>query len=248
MTSGLSGGVLLGLLAAALVWDGLRPSARIRLRHLAAHPRDDPVSLGEGRAAWSAWTRWLAAGLIGLAVGALLGWPWGLPSGAAGAALVGTWLSRLPSAADQARRRQREQELPQAADLLAAALMAGSTPAGALGAVAAAVGPPVADDLLPVAKSLAAGASTDEAWASAPADLVAVATAFRRSAESGTPAADALIATADDLRAQQRAFWREQAGRVGVRSALPLGLCFLPAFVLIGIVPVVIGLVRGLLG
>ena len=33
----------------------------------------------------------------------------------------------------------------------------------------------------------------------------------------------------------------------GVRTALPLGLCFLPAFVLIGIVPVVAGLVRGLL-
>ena len=34
-----------------------------------------------------------------------------------------------------------------------------------------------------------------------------------------------------------------QARALGVRSAGPLGLCFLPAFVLIGIVPLVIGLV-----
>jgi hypothetical protein len=34
---------------------------------------------------------------------------------------------------------------------------------------------------------------------------------------------------------------------VGVRSALPLSICFLPAFLLLGVVPVVAGLVRTLL-
>jgi len=38
------------------------------------------------------------------------------------------------------------------------------------------------------------------------------------------------------------------SGRVGVRAAVPLGLCLLPAFLLIGIVPVVAGLVADLAG
>jgi len=41
---------------------------------------------------------------------------------------------------------------------------------------------------------------------------------------------------------------REAAGRLGVRLVLPLGLCFLPAFILIGLVPVILSLAAGLLG
>ncbi len=40
----------------------------------------------------------------------------------------------------------------------------------------------------------------------------------------------------------------QRARRVGVRAAVPLGLCLLPAFLLIGIVPVVAGLVSDLAG
>jgi hypothetical protein len=43
-----------------------------------------------------------------------------------------------------------------------------------------------------------------------------------------------------------RAVARSQ--RVGVLVVAPLGLCFLPAFVLIGVVPLAAGLVGGLLG
>jgi hypothetical protein len=38
------------------------------------------------------------------------------------------------------------------------------------------------------------------------------------------------------------------ARAVAVRAAAPLGLCFLPAFVLLGVVPTVLGLARGVLG
>ena len=43
-----------------------------------------------------------------------------------------------------------------------------------------------------------------------------------------------------------RAEVEDAARRVGVRAALPLGLCLLPAFLLIGIVPVVAGLMEAL--
>jgi hypothetical protein len=38
----------------------------------------------------------------------------------------------------------------------------------------------------------------------------------------------------------------DKARRVGVLAAVPLGLCLLPAFLLIGIVPVVAGLLTAL--
>jgi hypothetical protein len=38
----------------------------------------------------------------------------------------------------------------------------------------------------------------------------------------------------------------DQARAVGVKAAVPLGLCLLPSFLLIGVVPVVIGLLRSL--
>ena len=40
----------------------------------------------------------------------------------------------------------------------------------------------------------------------------------------------------------------EAAGRLGVRLVLPLGLCHLPAFILIGVVPVLLSTGVALLG
>ena len=51
---------------------------------------------------------------------------------------------------------------------------------------------------------------------------------------------------ADELREQRRASARERARSVGVKTAAPLGLCFLPAFVLIGIVPTIISAFQGI--
>ena len=51
---------------------------------------------------------------------------------------------------------------------------------------------------------------------------------------------------ADDLARSARADTEERARAVGVKAALPLGLCLLPAFVLIGIVPLVVALLSAL--
>ncbi len=186
--------------------------------------------------------------LAGLAVVLLVAFPVGLLAGILTTWFGGRWLSRLPSGAQVRQAERRALDLPLAADLLAAALLAGATTEGGLAAVGQAVGPGVGPDLTKAARALATGASLDEAWAGTPLDLEPVAAVFRRSTATGAPAAPALIALASDLRAAQRAAWRERAGRVGVRSALPLGACFLPAFVLIGIVPVVVGLLHGVFG
>ena len=69
-----------------------------------------------------------------------------------------------------------------------------------------------------------------------------------RSARTGEPIANALDRLGAELAARARADAEDAARRVGVRAAVPLGLCLLPAFLLIGIVPVVAGLVSDLAG
>jgi tight adherence protein B len=59
---------------------------------------------------------------------------------------------------------------------------------------------------------------------------------------AGVPAAALLRAAADDVRDDVAADALAAAERLGVRLVLPLGTCVLPAFVLVGVVPVVVGI------
>ena len=59
--------------------------------------------------------------------------------------------------------------------------------------------------------------------------------------EDGASPGPLLAATAASLRAGRQARDREAAERLAVRLVLPLGLCHLPAFIILGIVPVVVG-------
>jgi hypothetical protein len=59
---------------------------------------------------------------------------------------------------------------------------------------------------------------------------------------SGASARDAIAALAGELTAQSRARTDALARSVEVRAAAPLGICFLPAFVLLGVVPMVVGI------
>lgn len=59
---------------------------------------------------------------------------------------------------------------------------------------------------------------------------------------AGVPAAALLRSAAEDLRDDHAAESLAAAERLGVRLVVPLGVCVLPAFVLVGVVPVVIGI------
>ncbi|MCA1721019.1 MAG: type II secretion system F family protein, partial [Actinobacteria bacterium] len=72
--------------------------------------------------------------------------------------------------------------------------------------------------------------------------LAPAARLLARAAEGGAPVADTVARLAQDARAVARAAGEQAARRVGVLVVAPLGLCFLPAFVLLGVVPVVLGL------
>lgn len=138
--------------------------------------------------------------------------------------------------------------LPLALDLIAVALRAGQPVDAALIVAAPAAGA-LAGHLVRVGRLLRLGADPADAWSAVtdvPA-LASVAAAARRSATSGIRLASAFEATAAQLRADRGAAGQARAHRVGVLAAAPLGLCFLPSFVCLGIVPALIGLAEHVL-
>jgi pilus assembly protein TadC len=93
------------------------------------------------------------------------------------------------------------------------------------------------------------GAEAGEAWAEVagvPGTERLIAAAIRSSA-SGGALAGALGRLADDLRADRTVAIETAARRAGVLIVLPLGLCFLPAFLLAGLVPVIVALLGDVL-
>jgi pilus assembly protein TadC len=139
-------------------------------------------------------------------------------------------------------------QLPVACDLLAVCLAAGLPLPGALAAVAGAVPGELGGALERVAGMARLGADAGRAWHGASTALEPLARTLRRSEASGARAAPALHALAADLRASSRAATDAAVRRAGVRVLAPLGLCFLPAFVCLGVVPLVIGIAGDVLG
>ncbi|WP_022890763.1 type II secretion system F family protein [Agromyces italicus] len=67
-------------------------------------------------------------------------------------------------------------------------------------------------------------------------------------ARAGAPVAELLRAEAFRVRRAARSAGAARAAALGVRLMLPLGLCVLPAFVLLGVAPLMISVVTGTLG
>jgi pilus assembly protein TadC len=227
---------LLALAAALLIWSPASARTSERVRRLVSPVRRRP---GGGRTFGTVWQRRLLAGVAGCGVGLLVG-------GAAGAVLaVGTGL-----AADRLLRRQQSpgtgavltEELPGAVDLLAVCLAAGLPVGSAVAAVAETVPDPLAAALRSVAGLYRMGAEPRRAWADAPDELAPLGRVLVRAGESGSAAGPALRALAADARAASRARIERDVRRAGVWVLAPLGLCFLPAFVCLGVVPLVLGI------
>jgi pilus assembly protein TadC len=165
----------------------------------------------------------------------------GLALGGVAAAVAERLLRSSPSEArENAAALQRG--LPVACDLLGVVLGAGVPVGVALAAVAGVVGEPLAGPLRAVAGLYRLGAEPRRAWAGAPTELAALGRVLARAGESGAAVTPALRAMAADGRAAERG--RVEAGvrRAGVWVLAPLGLCFLPAFVCLGVVPLVLGI------
>jgi Flp pilus assembly protein TadB len=194
--------------------------------------------------------------LGGIGLGQLIGVPAGriLLHTPAGAACVATalalqffgllWVARITAHRPE---QGSSAQLPFAAEMVAAVLRAGVPVDHGVLAVAAAL--PLDDRLTRVGRALRLGAPAEAAWRHL-ADLSGahrVITAAVRSSGSGAALASGLRRVAGDLRADEADRAEARARRAGVLLVLPLGLCFLPAFVLAGLTPVVIAVVSQLI-
>jgi pilus assembly protein TadC len=119
----------------------------------------------------------------------------------------------------------------------------------ALAAVCAGLGEPAGGLLHRTAQLLALGADPAQAWQPAMdcAATARLARAALRSCHSGAALAESLTRLATEVRAGARAQSEARAQRAGVLIAAPLGLCFLPAFLATGVIPVLLGLASGLM-
>jgi Flp pilus assembly protein TadB len=204
-----------------------------------AEPERDPAAL----------LHLVVSSSAGLAPVIFLGGPAGVAAGLVVAVLVHRSLSRREPASERRRREAVSRSLPHVVDLLAVALAAGSAPSTAFGSVAAAVGGPVAEELDAVRRGLDLGRDPVQVFrdlAGRPG-LASLGRTLSRAVETGASVSDALHRLADDVAATARQDAEARARTVGVRAAAPLGLCLLPAFVLVGVVPLVAGTVGSLL-
>jgi Flp pilus assembly protein TadB len=176
-------------------------------------------------------------GLVVVGVAAVAAWP------------VRGWVARRHAA--HRRLAVRSEAAPAVLDLLGAALLAGLNPHKAILRIAERAPDALREDMGLAAAVLRLG-GTPAAALRAAADrsgldeLRAAAAALEAAERWGAPPAEALAARAEALRSRTRLQAEAEAGRAAVRLAFPLVLCFLPAFILLTVVPTVAGSLRAL--
>lgn len=190
----------------------------------------------------------VAVVLAGAAVSALAGPGWvrrrlsrqlADPRSAAGAAGVGSRPgSRRP---DQAGLRDTAMML----ELIGAMLDAGAGLGRALELVAALAAAELSVPLRPVVSALAIGADWETAWRSSgirTPKLVVLHDALGFAALTGAPSSAILYAQAARIRREHFRAAEKRAAALGVRLVIPLGLCSLPAFLCLGVAPVLLAM------
>ncbi|GAB3852638.1 hypothetical protein GCM10028801_03920 [Nocardioides maradonensis] len=188
--------------------------------------------------------RWLWAALAGAGGGMLVGGSLTVPAGVAIAAVVWVVAGRIEPAGVRRRREEVRRDLPHVVALLASALRAGMAPATAIGLVARALPGAAADRLTALAARLELGGDPGEVWGSLAADdvLAPLGRTLARVHRTGAPVVAEIERLGEELARSARSRVEDRARAVGVRAAVPLGVCLLPSFLLLGIVPLVAGL------
>ncbi len=247
-----SAAVAVGCLAFAVTGRRREREARRRLVTLLAV---EAALAGRRRRDLGAATAW-ARGWGGPAAAVVAGWVlvggvWGCLVGAMAGVGVRKWLrGRQAKGAAAAEDAAAVRQLPLAADLMAACVAAGAGPGEAARTVGESLGGPVGERLAHAAAELRLGGEPAQAWGrlGAVPGAAGLARCLARSGLSGAPAAGPVARVADGLRAERARRAEAGANRAAVLIVAPLSLCFLPAFLVVGVVPVVIGLAEGLLG
>lgn len=131
-------------------------------------------------------------------------------------------------------------------ELLAAQLRAGLAPLAALGTLAEALN---SRALHTVCQRLQMGSGWGSAWSgSAAGTFGELRDALAPAYTGGAPSTALLLSLADAHRLNERRAAERAAGKLSVALVVPLGLCSLPAFICLGIMPILISLLPTLTG
>jgi Flp pilus assembly protein TadB len=153
-------------------------------------------------------------------------------------------------AAARHKGRPDPSQLPLCADLLAACLAAGAAPGEAAEAVGRCLDGPLGPALIRVGAELRLGADPAECWdrfGRQPGAQPMGRCLARASSTGSAPVAE-MSRLAGDYRAGYGRSAVARARKAAVLATAPLGVCFLPAFLLVGVAPVVMGLAGTVLG
>ena len=222
-----------GLLVSALLLAS-RPAVRVGApARPAGSPRSGLVERWRGL--------WAASAFVGGAT--LCPGQLAVPLGIGCAIAVWVIVGRAEPAGARRTREAARRELPHLVDLLAGALESGLSVGGALEVVTAGLPGAAADRLAPAVARLRLGVPPTDVWVELTADpaLAPLGRALARAQETGSSVAGAARRLADDLTESAHLEVEERARAVGVRAAVPLGVCLLPAFLVLAVVPLVVG-------
>ena len=178
----------------------------------------------------------LLSGLAGLVLAVVVG-------------VAARWLLHRIDTAPAGLRERMLHQAPDAIECLAACVTAGAPVWSAMAVVAESFKGPVEHLLRRSAARHHLGAPHEETFAEMLSDpiLAPVGRVLLRSVESGASLAPALITCAEQMRQMRGAELENKARAIGVKAVAPLALCFLPAFIVLAVVPIIGSLVTGLL-
>ncbi|GAA2336586.1 type II secretion system F family protein [Saccharopolyspora halophila] len=212
----------------------LLPSGTTRWRLRALRPQPERPSVRRPG-------RWLPPITAGLLAFQLIG-----PAGLLAGPLAAVFLHRRRRLIARAELRADPLMLAAGWDLLAAGMRAGLPVPVVLRGVAAELGGGTHRVLHEVADHLALGSDPVAGWEPAleHPDTAELARAARRTARTGSALAEVATDLAERCRGRAGELAEARAQRGAVWISAPLGLCFLPAFLCLGVLPVVLGMLR----
>ncbi|MFD9000918.1 type II secretion system F family protein [Streptomyces sp. NPDC059582] len=244
-------GVVITLGALGCWAAAVRRERRVR-RRLAGLLALEAASAGSRLALSGAAPWWLP--LVGAVIAGwvVVGGVTGVMVGLTAAVVLWRWRLRQASngRASGVDPQEAARQLPLAAELLGACIEAGAGPVIAAQAAGEALGGPVGDALARGAAEVRLGGEPCEAWRRLAAipGAGSLAGLLERADVSGLPAAGPAARLAADARADRARDATARARRAAVMVTAPVGLCFLPAFIAVGVLPVVIGLAGEAMG